>query len=509
MGNNSVRSRSTSDLHNGSNSRNRRHRHNGSEGSHARRNNQNGNRNRGMYFGMNPIMYGGQTTNGSQMNRNLAELMGIRVSNMPRKPPPKIHETTTVKNNINLKKDTLKLIKVGDENSRKFKISFDFDTGIPVILRVFWCANEFIRRKDGAIVFKSYAPNLTKNGFSFNFPKDISQSFEQDDQHAIDISDFHPLQQRCLIYKSLKQLKYEARVKQFNTIGSRKKYPSKQNQKHKNERKEKPKKQYQKKDRNKEKKKDNYNLLDDPSSATDHSSSEENEKKKKKHKKRKSNNNSSNNNQIVMNKGFDQLPALEEIYPVIICLEGNVGNFEREGNNILKNPQSQRTFATLVYNEKTKNFSIRVIKQKITVQGKTYLLKEIYGLDGNGNENGNGSGSGSGNGNYSGNEKKTQKDSPKTKKYHSNIQESKKNEKQKKIQKEQLTKNSLIVNNETRKECVICLDADPDTTILPCRHCCVCHECAELLRMKSDKCPMCRGIIKSLIQINIGEKLNK
>ena len=44
-----------------------------------------------------------------------------------------------------------------------------------------------------------------------------------------------------------------------------------------------------------------------------------------------------------------------------------------------------------------------------------------------------------------------------------------------------------------------------DTTVLPCRHMCMCSECAKVLRMQSEKCPICRTPIEQLLQIKISK----
>ena len=54
--------------------------------------------------------------------------------------------------------------------------------------------------------------------------------------------------------------------------------------------------------------------------------------------------------------------------------------------------------------------------------------------------------------------------------------------------------------------CVICMTDPRDTTILPCRHMCMCSECAKVLRMQSNKCPICRTSIESLLQIKISRQ---
>ena len=45
---------------------------------------------------------------------------------------------------------------------------------------------------------------------------------------------------------------------------------------------------------------------------------------------------------------------------------------------------------------------------------------------------------------------------------------------------------------ENTRECVVCLSDLKDTAVLPCRHMCLCSQCAEQLRHQSNRCPICR-----------------
>lgn len=91
--------------------------------------------------------------------------------------------------------------------------------------------------------------------------------------------------------------------------------------------------------------------------------------------------------------------------------------------------------------------------QKIHIDGHTYEVFEIYGIQDSANQNNN---------------------------------------------------NIIIDNNEPEnKECVICMCLERDTTVLPCRHMCVCSECAQQLRFQTNKCPICRTNIESLLQIKV------
>uniref|UniRef100_A0A5B7B6T9 RING-type E3 ubiquitin transferase n=1 Tax=Davidia involucrata TaxID=16924 RepID=A0A5B7B6T9_DAVIN len=58
-------------------------------------------------------------------------------------------------------------------------------------------------------------------------------------------------------------------------------------------------------------------------------------------------------------------------------------------------------------------------------------------------------------------------------------------------------------DNDAGKECVICMTEPKDTAVLPCRHMCMCSECAKALRLQSNKCPICRQSIEELIEIKV------
>ena len=50
------------------------------------------------------------------------------------------------------------------------------------------------------------------------------------------------------------------------------------------------------------------------------------------------------------------------------------------------------------------------------------------------------------------------------------------------------------------------MSAPRDTTALPCRHMCMCHTCANELKTQTNKCPICRNVISSLLHIKIAPK---
>lgn len=53
------------------------------------------------------------------------------------------------------------------------------------------------------------------------------------------------------------------------------------------------------------------------------------------------------------------------------------------------------------------------------------------------------------------------------------------------------------------RECAICLTDPRDTAVLPCRHLCVCSGCADMVRRTSNKCPICREPVSSFLQIAV------
>lgn len=56
-------------------------------------------------------------------------------------------------------------------------------------------------------------------------------------------------------------------------------------------------------------------------------------------------------------------------------------------------------------------------------------------------------------------------------------------------------------------ECVVCLTNRKNTTVLPCRHFCMCAECAKALLRRTRTCPMCRLPISSVLQIQIQQSV--
>ena len=114
--------------------------------------------------------------------------------------------------------------------------------------------------------------------------------------------------------------------------------------------------------------------------------------------------------------------------------------------------QSQTTYASLVKRDDG-TYGVTVEKQKIWVDGTSYELQEIFGIEtcatGTPMEDGDPDGG---------------------------------------------------------KECVVCLSDPRDTTVLPCRHMCMCSGCARMLRHQSNRCPICRTPVESLLEIKVAPK---
>uniref|UniRef100_A0A7N6FED8 E3 ubiquitin-protein ligase n=1 Tax=Anabas testudineus TaxID=64144 RepID=A0A7N6FED8_ANATE len=60
--------------------------------------------------------------------------------------------------------------------------------------------------------------------------------------------------------------------------------------------------------------------------------------------------------------------------------------------------------------------------------------------------------------------------------------------------------------SDNSAECVVCLSDVRDTLILPCRHLCLCNACADTLRYQANCCPICRLPFRALLQIRAMRK---
>ncbi|KAL4590229.1 hypothetical protein LXL04_003155 [Taraxacum kok-saghyz] len=156
--------------------------------------------------------------------------------------------------------------------------------------------------------------------------------------------------------------------------------------------------------------------------------------------------------------GFFELDSLskpssgEDVFPLVICAETILPSLSP--NQHLYDPlpitppitpHMQITQAVLEKNNGDP-FKVRVIRQILWIDGIRYELREIYGIG------------------------------------HSE---------------------EKVDNAGPGEECVICMTEPKDTAVLPCRHMCLCSECAKALRLQSNKCPICRQPIEELMEIKI------
>ena len=167
-------------------------------------------------------------------------------------------------------------------------------------------------------------------------------------------------------------------------------------------------------------------------------------------------------------------------YPVVVRLECVSSDGETNQGKTLddfpENPrgglsplqswsQSQTTYIELRRDSASGHWSAHALKQKIWVHGSSYELQEIYGIESCGGGGGGGGGA------------------PET------------------------TSSSFGgQTDDASEECVICLSEPRDTTVLPCRHLCMCAECAHHLRTQvtGNVCPICRNPVESLLEIKVG-----
>lgn len=142
----------------------------------------------------------------------------------------------------------------------------------------------------------------------------------------------------------------------------------------------------------------------------------------------------------------------EDVFPLVISAESILPSLAKDAqldeSTATIAPHAQITQAVLEKNDEG-HFQVKVIKQILWVDAVRYELREIYGIS---------------------------------------------------------SSNEVTINdNDSGKECVICMTDPKDTAILPCRHMCMCSECAKALRLQSDKCPICRQPIEELIEIKVDE----
>ncbi|KAJ3201256.1 hypothetical protein HK099_002316, partial [Clydaea vesicula] len=132
---------------------------------------------------------------------------------------------------------------------------------------------------------------------------------------------------------------------------------------------------------------------------------------------------------------FSMIIVLETVIPSLA--EG----LEKASQQGMPNPvNSQSTYVSLTstsYSANDQNYDVKVLKQRIMVDSVSYLLQEIYGFLDDANESGT---------------------------------------------------TDPVAEAESR-DCVICMCEARNTIVLPCRHLCLCNECADVLRAQGRNVP--------------------
>ncbi|XP_043698944.1 probable E3 ubiquitin-protein ligase LOG2 [Telopea speciosissima] len=138
-----------------------------------------------------------------------------------------------------------------------------------------------------------------------------------------------------------------------------------------------------------------------------------------------------------------------EVYPLAVKAEAMHHDDHNESEAENQKPENSQITQAIFEKEKGE-LHVRVVKQILWVNAMRYELQEIYGI-GNSVE-------------------------------------------------------SDFDGNDPGKECVICLSEPRDTTVLPCRHMCMCSGCAKVLRYQTDRCPICRQPVARLLEIKVNSK---
>ncbi|KAL3538054.1 hypothetical protein ACH5RR_001420 [Cinchona calisaya] len=148
-------------------------------------------------------------------------------------------------------------------------------------------------------------------------------------------------------------------------------------------------------------------------------------------------------------------PSVGDVFPLVIsaesCLPSTSMYDESNEEAVHTTPHAQITQAVIETNHED-HFQVKVIKQILWIDEVRYELREIFGI--------------------------------------SNEDE------------------RAINDKDSGKECVICMTDPKNTAVLPCRHMCMCSECAKELRLQSNKCPICRQPIEELLEIKVDEAVS-
>ena len=138
-------------------------------------------------------------------------------------------------------------------------------------------------------------------------------------------------------------------------------------------------------------------------------------------------------------------------FPIVIQCTAEEGEDPKQSHSLIA-----------VVEKNFDSWTIKPFKQKIFIDGLSHLMQEIYGIE------------------------------------NKNLMASKKDNTPYSCSDDEIEDNG--------SECVICMCDCRDTLILPCRHLCLCNNCADSLRYQANNCPICRAPFRALLQIKAVRK---
>ncbi|MED6110697.1 putative E3 ubiquitin-protein ligase log2 [Stylosanthes scabra] len=150
-------------------------------------------------------------------------------------------------------------------------------------------------------------------------------------------------------------------------------------------------------------------------------------------------------------KMFNETELLQvgemDVYPLAVKADASSNNHNGSDETTTSNTRNSQ-ITQAVFEKEKGEFRAKVVKQILWANGMRYELQEIYGI---------------------GSSAETGAD-----------------------------------ESDQGKECVICLTEPRDTIVHPCRHMCMCSECAKVLRFQTNRCPICRQPVERLLEIKVG-----
>lgn len=144
--------------------------------------------------------------------------------------------------------------------------------------------------------------------------------------------------------------------------------------------------------------------------------------------------------------------------------------------------QSHSLISAIERNSNSGSFTIKPFVQKMFIEGLSYLVQEIYGIENKATSDVS---------------VDNQEDVSK---------ENNQNEGNHAMQRYMSPEEEM--EESSASECVVCLSDSRDTLILPCRHLCLCNACADSLRYQANNCPICRAPFRALLQIQAVRRTN-